>query len=390
MRAKTTTGASLLSAFQSEFGRPARIFRAPARINIIGEHCDYNDGFVMPVNTALYTWLAVAPRDDRIVRVLARDFKQSLEIALDDIHKNPDGGWQEYPKGVLQVLQDKGFELRGADILLTGEIPLGGGLSSSASLETVMAFAMLTCSGYESDRNAMALLCQVAENDFVGVSCGIMDQYVISLCNKGQAMMLDCRSLEYEQVALPPDARLLIVNSGIQHTLREGALNNRRQECEQAVALLAGSIPGIKALRDAGMQQLDDHHDALGGLLYRRCRHVVLEIQRVHDAFEAMVNNDPATLGHLMSQSHASLKDDFEVSCTELDALVDISRQCHGVYGCRMVGAGFGGCTVSLVKRQEVKAAAAEICTKYSKLLGREPWYHVVEASDPVQEVLPR
>jgi len=381
------TKTSVLNAFHAKFQKPARLFRAPARINIIGEHCDYNDGFVMPVNTALYTWLAIAPRDDRIVRLQAADFGKMVEINLDDLHKNPESGWQEYPKGVLQVLQDEGFKLKGADILLAGEIPLGGGLSSSASLETVMAFAMLSCAAYDIDRRQMALMCKTAENEFVGVACGIMDQYVISLCRKDQAMMLDCRSLEHQLAPLPDDARLLIVNSGVVHSLREGSLNKRRHECEQAVSLLGNGGLKITALRDVGMDDLDKNRSVLSDLLYRRCRHVVTEIQRVHDAYMAMNNNDPATLGQLMNQSHDSLRDDFEVSCSELDFLVDIARNCDGVYGSRMVGAGFGGCTVTLVEREKTEAVATEICAQYQQIPGHAPWHHIVEPSGPVQEI---
>ena len=381
------TRGSVLAAFQSKFGKPARLFRAPARINVIGEHCDYNDGFVMPSNTALYTWLAIAPREDRIVRMLASDFNQTIEFNLDTLVKNPDGGWQEYAKGVFQALQDQGFELTGADILTTGEIPLGGGLSSSASLETVIAFAMLSCAGYDIDRSQMALMCKAAENDFVGVACGIMDQYVISLCGKNQAMILDCRSLTFEPAPLPRDAQLLIVNSGVMHSLKEGSLNNRRHECEQAVEVFVGEGLEIEALRDVGIEQLASHRAGLGDILYRRCRHVVTEIQRVHDAFKAMGNDDPATLGHLMDQSHDSLKYDYEVSCDELDTLVDIARGCEGVFGSRMVGAGFGGCTVSLVRRDKMDSVIADICKRYGRILGCDPWYHVMEASDPVKEI---
>jgi galactokinase len=384
----TTTQASVLAEFQSKFGHPARLFRAPARINIIGEHCDYNDGFVMPTNTALYTWLAITPRDDRIVRILASDFDQMIELNLDDISRNPDGGWQEYPKAVLKTLQDEGFVLSGADILTSGEIPLGGGLSSSASLETVIAFAMLRCSGSNVNRRQMALSCRTAENEFVGVACGIMDQYVISLCGKDQAMMLDCRSLAFEPVPVPLNTRFLVVNSGIKHQLSEGGYNNRGDECEQAVKLLAAGTQETTALRDVSLEKLESCHSDLGDLLYRRCRHVVTEIQRTRDACQAMLNNDPDTLGKLMNQSHDSLKDDFEVSCAELDSLVDIARKCDGVYGSRMVGAGFGGCTVSLVEQEKVDSVVDEICKKYRKILGQKPWYHVVEGTDPVQEIL--
>jgi galactokinase len=381
------TGKSVTSAFRRAFGRQSRLFRAPARVNIIGEHCDYNDGFVMPTNTALYTWLAIAPRNDRVVRIRTLDFEQETEFELDAIQQDPDGGWQEYPKGVIQIMQNEGYRLNGADILITGEIPLGGGLSSSASLETVTALAMLTISNHEVDRQRLALICQAAENEFVGVSCGIMDQYVISLCQRNQAIMLDCRSLEYKPAPLPADAQLLIVNSGVKHQLSEGGYNERRGECEQAVTLLAASTPEITALRDVSMLQVDSHRETLGDVLYRRCRHVVTEIQRVRDAFLAMYDNDPVTLGHLMNLSHESLRDDFEVSCSELDSLVDIARNCDGVHGSRMVGAGFGGCTVSLVAHRNIQAVTTEICRQYHKILGRVPWYQVVEASDPVGEI---
>ena len=385
--AEPISRAMVLNAFSSKFQRPARLFRAPARINIIGEHCDYNDGFVMPSNTALYTWLAIAPREDRIVRILASDFNQTAKINLDELHQDPNGGWQEYIKGVLWALQDEGFELTGADILTTGEIPLGGGLSSSASLETVFAFAMLSIAGHEIDRAQMAQMCKTAENEFVGVACGIMDQYVISLCGRDQAMMLDCRSLEYETAPIPDDAQLLVVNSGVVHSLREGGYNERRRECDESIDRLKNGGLKIAALRDVTMDELDRSRHVLNNLLYRRCRHVVTEIQRVADALKAMNDNDPDLLGQLMSQSHNSLRDDFEVSCSELDFLVEIARNCEGVYGSRMVGAGFGGCTVSLVKRDKIKAASTEICKQYSEILGQNPWYHVVEASDPVQEI---
>jgi len=379
--------ASVLSAFKTHFKQEPRLFRAPARINVIGEHCDYNDGFVMPANTALYTWLAITPRDDRTVRILASDYNQQAFLDLDKLRPNPNGGWQEYFKGVFHILQDEGFELTGADILTTGEIPLGGGLSSSASLETVTAFAMLTCAGHDIDRQQLALMCKRAENEFVGVACGIMDQYVISLCGKDEAMMLDCRSLEFEPAPLPSDVQFLIVNSGVVHSLREGGLNERRQECEKAVELLTGKGLEITALRDVSMDDLETHRDELGDLLFCRGRHVVSEIQRVHDASRAMIDDDPVKLGQLINQSHDSLRDDYEVSCSELDLLVDIARDCDGVYGSRMVGAGFGGCTVTLVHRDKAEEVASKIGDRYCQVMKHGPWRHIVEVCGPVREI---
>lgn len=381
------TRSSVLAEFRLHFGEATRLFRAPARTNIIGEHCDYNDGLVMPVNMALYTWLAIAPREDRRVRIRASNFDQLVELDLDGIQQDPDGGWQEYPKGVLSVLQDKGLGLRGADILINSEIPIGGGLSSSASLETAMALAMLTISRQNVDRRLLAWMCKEAENDFVGVSCGIMDQYIIALGSSGHAMMLDCRFMEFEHVPLPPEARLLVVNSGVQHRLDEGDYNNRQSECQRAVDLLSEKQGGLTALRDASLELLETNRHELGDVLYRRSRHVVTEIQRVRDALNSMKENEPARLGQLMNASHESLKNNFEVSCEELDTLVGIARDCDGVFGSRMVGAGFGGCTVSLVATGSVERVRNEISSRYAVHLGQEPWTHVVEASDPVTEL---
>ena len=342
----------------------------------------------MPVNMALHTWLAIAPRDDRLVRIRAVNIDQSTEVNLDDIRQDPGGGWQEYPKGVLQVLQSSGFELEGADVSIASSIPIGGGLSSSASLETVMAMAMLKRSGHKIDRKQIALMCKEAENDFVGVACGIMDQYVISLSRKGHAMKLDCRSMEYEQVQLPENARLLVVHSGIGHSLNDGGFNTRLRECRQTVDTLAKIHPEITALRDASLDQLDRNRGTLGDIAFRRGRHVVNEIQRVREACKAMTDDDCEELGRLMNDSHASLKDDFEVSCPELDTLTNIARSCDGVYGSRMVGAGWGGCTVTLADSQHVDRVAAEICSHYGAILGQAPWYHVVQPAEPVHEVM--
>jgi galactokinase len=381
------TPASLRSGFKAHFGGPARLFRSPARINIIGEHTDYNDGLVMPTNTDLHTWLAIAPRDDRIVRMYASRFSELAEVSLDDLHTSPNGGWQEYPKGVLQVLQRKGFELGGADILIAGDIPLGSGLSSSASLETAVGYAMLACADHHIDRRQLAISCREAENDFVGVSCGIMDQYVVAICENDHAMLLDCRSLDYELVPLSNAARLVIIDSGVAHRHREGGYNTRQDECRQATAVLANGEPGILALRDVSRTQLEAARDKLGGRLYRRARHVVTEIDRVRAARQALLEGDLASLGDAMTASHASLKDDFEVSCDAVDLLVDIALGCDGVLGSRMVGGGFGGCTVSLVDDGRVEAATAEICREYQRRCGVDPWHHILQPSDAVHEV---
>jgi galactokinase len=379
--------ASILAAFQSRFGGAPRLFRAPSRINIIGEHTDYNDGFVMPANLDLYTWLAIAPRRDRLVRLHTLNFDESVSVDLDNLTANPAGGWQEYPKAVMHILQHAGFKLSGADIVIAGDVPISSGLSSSAALESVVGFAMLSCAGQAVDRHQLALMCQQAENDFVGVSCGIMDQYVISVCRRSHAMMLDCRSLDYEFVPLPDDARILIINSGVRRRLLEGNYNTRRLECEQATARLSESLADVSSLRDIRSEQLEPFRDTLGETLYRRSKHVVTENERVLSAKQAMHRDDLTKLGHVMTASHRSLKDDFAVSCNELDFLVELALGCDGVYGSRMVGAGFGGCTVSLVDPAHIDSVIDTICAAYAAQQGSKPWYHVLKTCDPVCEV---
>ena len=383
------TATAVLSEFRAHFEGSARIFRSPARVNIIGEHTDYNDGLVMPTNTALHTWLAIAPRDDRQLRMYASRFNESVEVSLDDLRATPNGGWQEYPKGVLHVLQERGFELPGADILIAGEIPLGSGLSSSASLETVTAFAILSCSAHEIDRRQLAVMCREAENDFVGVSCGIMDQYVVALCAKDNAMLLDCRSLDYELVPLSGNGKFVIVHSGVAHRHREGGYNVRKEECREAASLLAARLPHVKALRDVECGELERERDRLGDRLYRRARHVVTEIDRVRRARTALADEDLEALGKVMSASHASLRDDFEVSCPEVDSLVEMTLACDSVYGARQVGGGFGGCIVSLVDAGHEDAYIGQVRDWFRKHRLADPWYHVLEPCDPVQEVVP-
>ncbi|MBW2493187.1 MAG: galactokinase [Deltaproteobacteria bacterium] len=380
----TITSRSIRDAFVSRFGGQPKLFCAPGRVNIIGGHTDYNGGFVLPTTTGLHTWVAIAPRADRTLRVFSRIFDSLEEIDLDRIEKCDDAQWYQYVKGVASILEGAGHTLRGADIVIDGDIPLGGGLSSSASLETALAFALLDCAAIEIERGELAQLCQRVETEFVGIRCGIMDQYVISRCAKDHAMMLDCRSLEFQLVPMPADARLLVVDTGVSHRLPTGEYNSRRNECEEAVARLAGKIPQLGALRDLGLDQLEENRNLLDDRLYRRCRHIVSEIQRVEDACSALRRGDARRLGELVTASHASLRDDYEISCSELDALVEIMNACPEVYGSRLVGGGFGGCAVCLVHAPHLDRVMHEVQTEYAAQLGRRPWAHAVTPSDPV------
>lgn len=379
--------AAMLAAFARHYGKTARLFRAPARINIIGEHTDYNDGLVMPANADLYTWLAIAPRDDRVVRMHSLNFDEQVEADLDDLLPSPGGAWPEYPRGVFDALQREGFELLGADLLIAGKAPMRSGLSSSAAIEAVVGFAMLTIAGHEIDRSHLARICQHAENDYVGMSCGIMDQFSITACQRGHAIMLDCRSLEYELAPLPANMKFLIVHSGVHRQLSDGRYNERRKECETAAALLARQLSGVTALRDVTVDDLETSRSLLGDVLFRRALHVVTDIDRVRTACRALRDSDPRTLGEAMSASHSSLRDAFEISCDELDALVDIAMSCDGVFGSRMMGGGFGGCTVTAAHPEHIDRVQTEIRVRYKASFGHDPWCYVLGEADPVGEV---
>jgi galactokinase len=364
-----------------------RLYQAPGRINIIGEHTDYNGGLVFPTSIDLHTWIAARPRDDGLLKVHYCNAGQLHSLDLGQLERGEKGQPVEYLKGVAWALQQDGLEPVGCDVAISGNIPLGGGLSSSASLELAFSYALLDCSEIKLERSRLALLCQRAEAEFVGAQCGIMDQYTIALAHSGHAMMLDCRSLDFDHVAIPAELRFLVVHSGVSHRVSTGSYNFRREECEEAVRLLAQSIPGISCLRDVSQDQLESRRKLLDSTLYQRCRHVVTENRRVGEAVTALGNTDLQQLGSLVNQSHNSLRDDFEVSCSELNRLVDIARGCEGVLGSRMMGAGFGGCTINIVEPEAVADVAARIRVEYAKTTSHVPWMHVAATADAVKRI---
>ena len=361
----------------------ARRFRAPARVNIIGEHTDYYDELVLPTTTALFTSITAVPRPDRIIRIHSREMQDIQGFDLDDIEPANKPGWIDYAKGVAAELEAEGVRLRGADLEIESESPLGGGLSSSASFELAVATALLQLADRSLPGPAVAAICQRAEIRYAGVNCGIMDQFTVACCKRGNAMLLDCRSLDVEQVGIPPGAGMLIIDSGVKHRLPESAYNKRAEECAAAVKIISQDVPQVVALRDLGMEILETQKDRLGNLLYRRCRHVVSENQRVRDAYAALRNGDLVKLGKLISDSHASLRDDFEVSCVEVDQLVEIADECTNMPGSRILGAGFGGCVLSLVESGKVDETARQIRQKYKEATGDDPWTHIVQAAEP-------
>jgi len=361
--------------------------QAPARVNIIGEHTDYNGGFVLPTTTALFTRVTATSRPDRNIKVRSQNYDDAQTFTLDNLRPAGEVTWVDYVRGVAAELQAAGVSLQGLNIDIDSDIPLGGGLSSSASLELAVATAMLRIADATVAPDRLARLCQRAEHAYAGVQCGIMDQYTIACAQKGNAILLDCRSLDVVQVAIPDDVRLIVTDSGVRHRLPDGDYNNRADECAAAVRLLAKVIPGLTTLRDLHADALEEHKKLLGDVLYRRCRHIVTENSRVHRAVEAMDNADLKQLGALLNACHTSLRDDFEISCAEADVLVDVCNACDGVIGSRMIGGGFGGCVLSLTTADAVDESTAQIASNYGQVLGEEPWLHVVEAADPVREV---
>jgi galactokinase len=377
----------LQQTFREIFGADARVYRAPGRVNLIGEHTDYNDGFVLPAALGFSTWVAAAPRADRRLVIHSENFSERVEFDLDDTSAQARHHWSDYVRGVAVTLKQSGSRLRGANLVVCGEVPIGAGLSSSAAIEVAVGYALLDTSEYPIDRVALAQLCQRAENEFVGLRCGIMDQFIACCGRAGQALLLDCRSLEYRLLPLPDEARLVICNTMVKHSLANGAYNQRRAECEAGVQQLRQFLPDVQALRDVSLTELAQHGRDLPELIYRRCRHVISENARVLASAAALTQGDWATFGQLMNESHRSLRDDYEVSCDELDLLVRLASGSAGVYGARMTGGGFGGCTINLVQAETVHEFERFVAQEYQRATGHVPEIYVCAAADGAGQV---
>jgi len=364
-----------------------RIFRAPGRVNLIGEHTDYNDGFVLPAAINFSTWVTLAPLQDNLLEIFSENFNEQIAIRLGDADIKPRGHWSDYVIGVAVVLQKAGHSLRGAHLKIRGEVPIGSGLSSSAALEVATACALVANSNLNIDRLELAKLCRRAENEFVGARVGIMDQFVSLHGKANKALLLDCRSLHYELRPMSTDTSLVVCNTMVKHELASSKYNQRREECEAGVKHLAQMLPNVTALRDVTLEQLDRYGKNMPGVIYRRCRHVVTENARTLEAGEALVSNDLNRFGQLMYESHRSLRDDYEVSCVELDLMVDLASKTEGVYGARMTGGGFGGCTVNLVAREQEENFKRFVAEGYERETSLKPEIFVCEPSDGAGEV---
>lgn len=377
----------LLKEFRARFGTAARIYRAPGRVNLIGEHTDYNDGFVLPAAIEFYCWVAAAPRDDRKLVIHSENFNETVEARLDSLSAPGEKHWASYPLGVAWAIEGAGKRLGGANLLISGDVPLGAGLSSSAALEVAVGFALLRQSGLRFTRGELTQLCREAENEFVGAHVGIMDQFIACYGQASRALLLDCRSLDFQLVPLPERIQLVVCNTMVKHEIASGEYNRRREECEEGVRALSMALPGIRALRDVTLAQLEDHCSLLNPRVYSRCRHVVSENQRTQEAARALHAGSLRVLGQLMRDSHRSLRDDYEVSCKELDLMVELATAQPGVIGARMTGGGFGGCTINLVESTAVEPFKQKVAAEYFAQTGLKPEIYVSPAADGVQEI---
>ncbi|AJY45493.1 galactokinase [Martelella endophytica] len=361
----------LRDQFIQKFGVAPRLFRAPGRVNLIGEHTDYNDGFVMPAALEFEAEAAATRRDDRIIRIHSLNNGETAEFDLDAADNEPRRNWTDYAFGVAVMLEGAGKKLPGAEIMISSSVPVGSGLSSSAALEVVVGYTLLSLAGEtEIDTVELAKLCQKAENEYVGMRCGIMDQFISCNGVHDHALMIDCRSLEKRPVPIDPKARIVVANSMVHHALADGEYNKRRDSCEEGVRLLKPALGEIAALRDVSFEELEENRDFLSDVTYRRCRHIVTENERVEQAADALDRGDLETFGLLMNASHASMRDDYEISCEEVDILVDIAQGQKGVFGARMTGGGFGGCIVALVAVDDVDAFIENVRAAYKEATG--------------------
>jgi len=377
----------LIRSHLEEYGQgPNIIAQAPGRVNLIGEHTDYNEGFVLPMAIDYYVGVAVSRRKDQHLRFFSADFKDRKRTSLSNLRFKKEDRWANYPKGIVSVLLNRGYDIGGLSFTVMGNIPVGVGLSSSAALEVATAYSVQKLLGIEISGPELARLAQEAENSFVGVQCGIMDQFVSRMAQAGSAMFIDTRNMEYRHIPINLETvKILVTNSSVPRSLIDSEYNQRRTECEKCVSLLNPRKSG-RSLRDYSAADLRDSMGLIPETTRKRCLHVVEENERVREAEVALKKNDIVSFGKLMNRSHESLRDQYEVSCPELDWLVKRAWETEGVYGSRMTGAGFGGCTVTLIEEKAIPKYEARL-EAYERIFSFKPETFVCHPADGAQIV---
>lgn len=380
--------ATVIDAYAAHYGsRPPLLVRAPGRVNLIGEHTDYNDGFVLPAAIDRAVYVAASPTARNRIRCYAVQYGEEDGFDPQAIERSTERPWANYVRGVAAAVVSRGLNLAGADLLIHSDLPQGSGLSSSAALEVAVGYTLQLLNDFNLLGEELALLAQGAENSFVGVQCGIMDQFVVALGEIDHALLIDCRDLSYRAVPLPNDVRLVVCDSQVRRSLDSSEYNERRAECEAAVEHLQRHLPQISALRDLSLADLHQQRHMLDERLYARAHHVVSENERTLAAVAALEAGDLPACGALMNASHRSLRDDFAVSIPELDLLAETAQQVAGCYGSRLTGAGFGGCTISLVAVEAVERFSEQVTLTYSRETGMEPLIYVGKAVDGVRRM---
>jgi galactokinase len=374
---------NLTKEFTKRYDASPRIFRAPGRVNLIGEHTDYNDGFVLPCALDFATYVVAAPRQDRTIRVASLNFDDYLHFDLNKPREQQTANnWTKYVRGVALVLERQGYRLQGADLLIESDLPVGAGLSSSAALEISTAFALATLSGYKIEGMELAKIGQTAEHEYAGVRTGIMDQFASVFGREGYAMLLDCRSLEWSPVPVS-SAQFLICNTKVKHDLAEGEYNKRGAECKEAAAFFEKN-----SLRDVDIAEFQNRADEMPETPRNRARHILSENIRVEEAVAALKIDNLKRFGELMNESHNSLRDDYEVSSVELDLMVELARAEPGLLGARMTGGGFGGCTINLVRMDDITAFAERIASAYKRVTGITPEIYPCRTGNGASEII--
>jgi len=377
----------LVKAFQNKYKDNPRIFRAPGRVNLIGEHTDYNDGFVLPAAIDRDTRIAATLRHDRKLMIFSLTLDSGLEFNIDEDAPRPRGDWSDYVRGVAHILAMEGYRLNGANLMIETDIPIGAGLSSSAAIEVATGLALTSLAEIEIQPLELARICQRAENEFVGMRCGIMDQLIACLGQPGAALLIDCRNMTTKSVSVDETkARIVLCNTMVKHKLAGSEYNVRRAECETGAGILSKFIPGVRNLRDVSPAKFKEYEHELPSNIRKRCRHVISENDRVLTAARLLEDGDLQGFGRLMTQSHRSLRDDYQVSCLELDQMVDLAEGLEGVFGARMTGGGFGGCTFNLAKPEAAEFFCHEIKQAYFEASGVLPEIYICRTAEGAGE----